>query len=278
MGGLRVFALGAACGLRSRGRRLGAGAALAILWMKPTLALPVALALLLLGEVGLLAGLLLGGVGILLASLLASSGPDAWTAYLHRVSDPGDLLGDFWILWRRQATLRTFFAGFSNGNLGQLVLGWVGTAVGVVGAISAAWLGRRTARIHTDAADLHAGAVISWCLLAAPHLLEYDLGMHLVGWVASFGWLAAGRARYPRAGAVLLGFAWLAGAFVLVNKSAHVNLTALSIALWASWMLAELDVWTAISGIASPPCPTRCGRAPSTATPRDPALSPRPSA
>lgn len=253
LGGLWVLALGLAWWLRSAGRPGVAGVVLATLWMKPTLALPIFIAFLALGDTAVLGGMLFGGVLLLGASLVAPGGVGAWTAYLHRLADPGDLLGDFWIIWRRQATVRTLLAGFGASKLHQLVLGWVGTALAVVGAVFLAWLGRRWAQSRSEIADLHAGAVLSWCLLAAPHLLEYDLGMHLVGLVGSMGWIVSGRARWPRFGAVVLGFAWLAGAFVLVNKAAHVNLTALALLVWAVWMSAELRRARAIEPAAASP-------------------------
>jgi hypothetical protein len=82
--------------------------------------------------------------------------------------------------------------------------------------------------------------VLSWCLLAAPHLLEYDLGLHLPALLASAVWLASGRALHPRVGAVLLAAAWAAGALVLLSKGSRVNLTALALGLWAAWLAVEV--------------------------------------
>ncbi len=245
LAGLWVLSLGGGWWLRSRGRPGAAGLALALLWMKPTLAVPVGAAFLLLGELRLLGGLVLGGAAVLAASLAAPGGVEAWAAYLGRLSDPGDLLGDFWIFWHRQATLRTLVAGLAPSKAAAIGFGWVGAALGVAAAVAIA---RRSPAANAGSSDLHAGAVLSWCLLAAPHLLEYDLGLHLFGMVASAAWLAAGRARFPRAGAGAIAFAWGAGAYVLVNRSAHVNLTALAVLLWAVWMAVEVELAARAAG------------------------------
>jgi hypothetical protein len=236
LGGLWVLALGGGWWLRGLGRPVAAGVVLGLLFMKPTLALPVGLAFLLLGELRLLGGLLLGGAGVLALSLAAPDGPVAWSAYFGRLSDPADLVGDFWIHWYRQGTLRNLAAGLAGArSTWAAPLGGLGMAVGLAGAVALAWRNRRGAN-----PELVAPAVLSWCLLAAPHLLEYDLGLHLPALLASAVWLASGRALHPRVGAVLLAAAWAAGALVLLSKGSRVNLTALALGLWAAWLAVEV--------------------------------------
>jgi hypothetical protein len=238
LGGVWELALAAGLVLRARGRPAWAGVVLGVLWVKPTLAVPVALAALLLGDAWLLGGMVLGGTVVLVASLLAPGGPEAWGAFLHRIADPGAMAEDFWVLWRRQGTLRTLAASLAPARDLAPAFGWFGSAIGVVGAVAASRSAGREA--EPLRADLRVGAVLAWSLLAAPHLLEYDLGMHNFGLLVSVAWIAAGRARWPRVGGVAVGLAWLAAAFVVVNQQVHVNLTALSVAAWATWTLAEL--------------------------------------
>lgn len=108
-------------------------------------------------------------------------------------------------------------------------------SVGLTGGSTLAWRKRRGAN-----PALVAPAVLTWCLLAAAHLIEYDLGLHLPALFASAGWLACGRARHPRVGAVLLAGAWAAGARVLLSKGSRLNLTALALGSWAAWLAVEV--------------------------------------
>jgi len=238
LGGLWFAALAcAAWALRGR-RPLVAGMLLGLLWVKPTLALPVALGLLLAGQTSALAGLVLGG-GIVLGLSLAADGIGPWLRYLEMMRDTPDLTHRMWLHPERQLTLRTLTAlPFRGGDLAA-PLGWAGVAAGLA---LCAWVAPASWRAcrQEGTAMFGVAVALSAALLTAPHLFDYDLGMHAMGMLASASLLAAGSARRPRVG----WFLWIAVFFAPLAYPAarwlSLSLGTVVLAAWVVWMTLEL--------------------------------------
>ena len=239
-GGVWTAALGAAMVLRLRGNRGLAGGVLSLLFLKPTLAAPLMFALALTGEWAMVGGMVAGGVGILGLSLLAGGLP-AWEAYLEKLANPGKFMASFWIWWSRQITFRSWLPKFFENTPWADRVGWacMALAAGFLGWVSvlAARVRRRGEAISTELAF---GATISAALFAAPHMLDYDFGLHLPALLAAGLWLLSGRARWPKTGWVLLALTWSAAWYPPANRIVLLNLCVTAIAAWLIWLALEL--------------------------------------
>ena len=123
LSGVWFVLLGGAVLAWSRGHRMGAGLLLGLLCAKPTLAAPVALALLIAGQGWALLGFVLGG-GLLLVASLPVGGVGPWVAYLEMMRDTPDLTQRMWLHPARQFTLRTLLALPARGSELAAPLGW----------------------------------------------------------------------------------------------------------------------------------------------------------
>lgn len=252
LGGLWLAFLVVAWRLREQGRPALAGLCLGALVVKPTLLAPIGLAFCVLGEAGVLLGLVLGAGAVAALSYAAPGGAVTWEAWLHRASDPTAMLSQFWHFWSRQINLRSLLGGFFADKAVAAVAGWVGMGLGGLLTLAMAWprwrdgAGRAAREADPDRASLQLGAVLSAAFLTGPHFLEYDFALHLGGLAASAAWIVGGRARWPRAGAILLAGAWLSVAVIKLNPIVHVSVTTILVAAWVGWMCAEL--WATRSG------------------------------
>lgn len=224
--------------LRSRGRRLAGGLVMGLLWMKPTLAVPVLAALALLGEGAMVGGMVLGGAAVL-ATSVAADGLEPWQAYVRRLSNPDRMLDDFWIYRHRQVTARSLAGTLMWVKDLREPVGWAAAAVS--GGFTA-WLAWRARGDAQDAlrADLFVGAVLGWAFFSAPHMFEYDLGQDLVAMVASLAWLLGGRARFVRWGWVSLLVAWAASPLTLLPGIGNQGIAPIGVLTWLGWLAAEL--------------------------------------
>ncbi len=228
------FALAAGATLAwVRGRRLTAGLLLGLLCAKPTVAAPVALALVLAGQGWTLVGFVAGGA-LLLAASLALGGADAWRAYLDLLRSTPDLTQRMWLHPDRQLTLRSLVA--LPARWGELAapLGWIGVALG--GGLCAAIAPRawRCARDPRTAA-LGWGLALSASLLAAPHLFDYDLGLHGPLLVASAALLLAGSPGRSRLGWALLAAAYLAPLGFPAARWLGLSVGTIGLLAWVVW-------------------------------------------
>lgn len=237
------FALLAGAALAwQRDRAVVAGLLLGLLCVKPTLAAPVALGLLIAGQGTTLAGFVLGGA-LALGISMAADGPGPWLRYLEMLRDTPDLTQRMWLHPERQFTLRTLLAlPFRDGDLAG-PLGWAGVTIGLaLCAIVAPWTWRAARRPTT--AMFARGVALSAGLLAAPHLFDYDLGMHGIGLAASVALLARGEVSRPLVGRVLVSAAFLAPLAYPAARWARASLGTVLVAAWVLWMAMELRALT----------------------------------
>ncbi len=239
LGGVWTLSAGIALWAWSRGRRGLAGVALAALWMKPTLAVPVVVALALLGEATMLAAMVVGGAGVLALSL-AAHGTEPWVAYLQRMSAFDKALDDFWIYRHRQVNVRGLAGILAPVASWREPLGWVAAGVATV---YAGWVSVATKAAATNdalSADLRRGLVLAAALVAGPHMFEYDLGLDVFAMAVSLAWLWTGRASWVAAGWLSLGAAWAAPLITSVPYISKLALPTWSLLFWVAWMTAEL--------------------------------------
>ena len=237
LGGWWSLSMAAALTLRARAKPFLGGLFLGLLWMKPTLALPVAAGLLLLGEWALLGGMI-GGGAVVLAASLAADGLAPWQAYLARMLDTDKILDDFWIYRHRQFTARSLAGTLVWVKEWREPIGWVAGALAAVGTALLAWRTRgATEPLHRD---LVVGAVLAAALFAGPHMFEYDHGLNIFAVAAGSVWIAAGRARWPRVGMVAVALAWEAPMLTLIPVASKWGIAGMSILFWLAWMGAEL--------------------------------------
>jgi hypothetical protein len=240
--GMWVLLLGSAAFFLSFRRDLVAGLLLGGLCAKPSLAAPIALALVLAARWRLLGGFVLGGA-LLLGGSVALDGLEPWSAYLHKILGQPELLDAVWVKPFRHITLRSLLAWpVPSGLQGLVGATGVGIGLAVAGWIGAAAVPHRRDP-HTSMLAL--GASLSACLLAAPHLFDYDLGMHAIGFAAGARWILSGRARRPRVGLRCLTAVWIT-AWIGTPFAEHTRICIVVLALgcWLLWMGAELR-WAA---------------------------------
>ena len=139
----------------------------------------------------------------------------------------------------RQFTARNFFGyPFRRTSLEDAAtLIAVAAAVGLI-----AWFAARAWRTKPDdpSAPLRLGALTSACLFASPHLIEYDLGMHAVGFLAGCAHLLSGRALHRRIGAVTTVAFFLSPFLHPLSKELHFGLGAAVLLAWLLWLGAEV--------------------------------------
>jgi hypothetical protein len=128
-----------------------------------------------------------------------------------------------------------------------------------LGVLGFAGMARLAARVR-EAGDglartLAFAATLSAALLAAPHLLDYDLGLHLPALAASGAWLLTRRARWPKVGWTLLALAWMAPWYVPLNKVVLLNLSVTAVTAWITWMYLELRESLRAASPAAPRSP-----------------------
>jgi Glycosyltransferase family 87 len=237
--GVWVLLLAGAAVLWRAGRPLPAGMLLGLLCAKPPLAVPVLLGLLLAGQGRALLGFVLGGAALLGGSI-ALDGVQPWLGYREMLRGTPDLAHRMWIMPERQMTARGMVGWLLQPNAGGGIAGWLGLAA--AGGL-AAWVAREAwgARPQREGGLLALGAALSAALLAAPHLFDYDLGMHGIGMVASAAWLLRPeRVARPRAGVAVCIAAYLAVLAYPASRWLHCNLGVAALLVWVVWMTLEL--------------------------------------
>ena len=239
LSGVWFVLLGGAVLAWSRGRRMGAGVLLGLLCAKPTLAAPVALALLIAGQGWALLGFALGGALLLVASL-AVGGIGPWWAYLEMMRDTPDLTQRMWLHPARQFTLRTLLALPARGGGLAAPLGWAGVALGLGLCAAVAPRAWRAAR-HPSTAMLGLGLALSAALLAAPHLFDYDLGFHALGLAAGVVLLLVGEPMRPRLGWFLSIGAYLAPLGYPAARWLGLGAGTLVLLAWVIWLDREVS-------------------------------------
>ena len=239
LGGVWTLSAGLAVWAWSRGRPTLAGVALAVLWMKPTLAVPVVVALALLGEGTILAGMVVGGAGVLALSI-AADGTAPWKAYLGRMSAFDKTLDDFWIHRHRQVNVRGLVGTLVPVESWREPVGWLGACVATGYTGWVAFASKTTAGGDPLRDDLRRGLVLAAALIAGPHMFEYDLGLDAFAMAVSLAWLWTGRARWVGAGWLSLAAAWAAPLITSVPVISSLALPTWSLLFWIGWMTAEL--------------------------------------
>jgi hypothetical protein len=215
------------------GRALSAGMILGILCIKPTLAAPVALALLLAGQWRALAGFALGGAALLFLSLAASGAP-LWVAYLGMLADNPDLTEQVFSRLERHFSLRGLLAMPVSGTSLAVPIGI--TAVGLALAL-AFWMRSRVRPFLAE--DPRSFAAMALLLgaasFASPHVLDYDLVLYfpLMLWAATL--LAERRARRFGLGVTLLLAFYLAPISYPLSKFLHLSLGSFATLLLLVW-------------------------------------------
>ena len=238
--GLWFVLLAGACWCWSRQRPLAAGLLLGALCAKPTLALPVFLGLVLAGQGWTLVGFALSG-GLLLGASLVVGGIEPWARYMELMSGAGELTRRMWLLPERQLTLRTLAALPLRGTYAATWLGWLGSGCGLAlcaWIAPAAWRGAR----HEETAMLARGAACSAALLAAPHLFDYDLGLHGLGLAAGAAVLLARPGA--RLGWILLAAAILGPLAYPVALGLRISLGTVALLAWTIWLGREVRAVT----------------------------------
>jgi len=237
--GLWVLLLAGAALLWRGGRPLLAGLLLGVLCAKPPLAVPLGLGRLVAGQGRALLGFVLGGAA-LVAGSLALDGVEPWVQYRAMIDATPDLTQRMWIMPERQVTGRSLVGWLLQPQQGAGVAGWLGLGAAL---LLAAWVGREAwgARADRPGGLLALGAALSAGLLAAPHLFDYDLGMHGVGLAAGAAWLLQPRrARRRRLGGWLWIGAYLAVLAYPAARWLHLHLGVLVLGAWIVWMTLEL--------------------------------------
>ncbi len=215
------------------GRPLLGGLVLGVLCVKPSVGAAVAAALVLTGQAGGITGFVLAGVAILGGSIVLD-GIAPWQGWIDLMT--GSHLRDYGQVPQRQVTL----SALVSWPLGDTRVGSSWSRLGTgVGLLLALWLAPRAWRLPPGdpAWPLRFGLVVSAMLLALPHLVDYDTGLHGLGLLASVTLLAEAKRR-------TLGVALLLAAFITpVLHSAYeplgVSGGALVLLLWLLWAAWE---------------------------------------
>ena len=233
LAGVWLLLLVGGVALMRSGRPGWGGAVLGLLCMKPSIGAAVAGALLLTGQVSALLGFGLAGASLLGASI-ALDGTAPWLAWFEMMT--GDNPRSFFSVPHRQLTLRGLLAGpFRDTDLApplSLLAMALGAGMALLSA-PAAWGVERSDPRWT----LRFGLVLSALLLALPHLVEYDQGLHALGVLGSVPLLAS--AQRPRLGLALLAFVFLSPVLHEVGRALHVALAALALLGWWWWAWSE---------------------------------------
>jgi len=232
LGGVWLSILAGGVILLRSGRPVLGGAILGLLCIKPSLGAAVAAALLLGGQGSALLGFALGGA-LLLGGSLALDGVTPWRAWAGMML--GDRLGNLFPVPERQLTLSALLAFPFKGSELQTLAQRLGTGLGLAGALAL------SVRARIDPSDprwpLRFGMTLSAMLLALPHMVDYDVGMHAVGLLASVG-LLRGAAR-PRWGIAALAAVFFTPVLHWAYKPLHLAGGGLVLAAWLVWAAIE---------------------------------------
>jgi hypothetical protein len=218
-----------------REKKLLAGVAFSLLCIKPTLAAPVVLALVLASQWRVIAGFVLGG-SLLLAFSISIDGVEIWRGYVDMMLRNPDLTQQLWSSLERHFSFRSLVSvPFRETSL-AVPVGALGSVAAVMLAI---WF--RQKLTPTLASAPHSFPALSLllgaCAFATPHLLDYDLVLYfpLMIW-------ASYRIAEKRAHNMGLGIAALSAFYVVPIAypiSARIDfsvgsLVALLLLLWCA--------------------------------------------
>ncbi len=236
---LWLASLGLGLALWRAQRDLLAGIALGVLCMKPTLAAPVALALLLAAQWRALAGFVLGGAGVLAASI-ARDGFGLWASYLEMLTRNPDLPQQLWSSLHRHFSFRSLVATPLAGGEWAAPAGVAG---GIAALAFALWLRGKLAPVFArDARSFPAFALLlGACSFATPHLLDYDLVLYFPLMIWAAYWLAEHRARRKGLGLSILVAFYLVPIAYPISEWMHFSLGSLVLLLLLGWSAMEIS-------------------------------------
>ncbi len=239
--GFWVLLLGVGLRLWTSERPWAAGFVWGLICAKPPLAAPLALALLLSRQGRSFGGFVLGGGSLVLVSA-AFVGVAPWLDWAELVASGG--LGKLDAVPHRHLVGRHLLAYPARGTTLEPILGAAGVGLSL---LLAAWAMRRSGAAPSpvdDGGPAKLVCLISACLFATPHLIEYDAGLH-AGAFAVSAVAIAGRAR-PAAMALLVA-AWFAPILWPLSRAVRFDLGALVVGLWVVWMFVDRP-WAASPG------------------------------
>jgi hypothetical protein len=236
--GVWLLLLGGGLLLWRRGRPVLAGAVLGLLCVKPSLAGPVALALVLSGQLRTLVGFALGGATLVGVSAVIAGTPQLWLDW-GRLIAAGRLDDMMWSVPHRHFSMRALWVLPAHGTALEASAGWAARAAGLGLAASFAPLAWR-ASPEDDPSTRGFLAVVAACLFASPHLIEYDLAVYLPAFAAGALLLVGDRARRPRLGAALTLAVYVAPLSWPLSKALGFSVGSGVMLLWLLWLRSEL--------------------------------------
>jgi hypothetical protein len=235
-GGAWMLLLGGGLLLWKRGHPIAAGIVLGFLCAKPGIAAPVAVTLALTRQGRMFGGFVAGGA-LLVAGSAGIDGVGVWRDWVELLR--GGVLGEMMVIPHRHHTLAAMLSYPVQKTGLEPLMKALGPLVGLALAV---WAARRAGPIEVRDPDalFRFGVVLSMALLASPHLIGYDTGVHAPAFVGTALLLSAGAARRPRWGWVLLVLAFLAPVTFPLSWELHVSLAAGFVLLWSIWAVTEL--------------------------------------
>jgi hypothetical protein len=237
--GVWLLLLGAGLLLWRRGRPVLAGAVLGLLSVKPSLAGPVALALVLSGQIRTLVGFALGGATLVGVSALIAGTPQLWLDWAELIT-AGKLDDMMWSVPHRHFTMRALWVLPTHDTGLEAAAGW---AARVAGLGLTAWFAPLAWRASPDDDNATRGflALLAACLFANPHLIEYDLVVYLPAFGIGALVLLHGRAHRPRLGLLLTLTLFAAALSWPLSKAAAFSVGSVVMLLWLIWLRSELQ-------------------------------------
>lgn len=218
--GIYALAIGGAAQAWSRDRHGVAGAFLAMLWLKPNLAIAVPVVLLWSRSWRALQGFVLTTALIMLASL--PFGLHQWNGFFSNAKMMADLQEDGVVPFRKMVTLvgsvQTLLPVDSTDP--ALIIFWLGSTAILGVAVLSLWT--RPALLESPTRAL--GALALFIVAANPRLYFYDSTLVVVGmfgiWLAAHGSAASNSGQAVRVVSALAVLGWFGlwgGVFVSVN-------------------------------------------------------------
>lgn len=204
--GLYVLFLAAGLALFTRGRHLLAGLTLALLWLKPNIAIAVPVVLLWSRSWGTLRGFAVGTMGLFVASL--PFGLSRWTEFLTSAELMAELQEDGLVPLDKMVTVTAAFQETIGSPETSLVSISVFLFVAIITGVSVLYVWRPTA---LEQSPLRAfGALALFVVAANPRLYFYDAVVASAGMFAV--WLSArqhSNESFQRTLTALAGLLWL---------------------------------------------------------------------
>ncbi len=233
-----LLLLGGGLALRRSKRDMLAGAVLGILCIKPTVAAPVALALVLAAQWQALAGFVLAGASVLAFSI-ALDGTEIWLAYSQMLLKTPDLAQQLWSVLHRHFSFRSLVAVPFAGSAWAAPAGVAGAVAGLVFAL---WL--RSKLAPTFRRDPHSfsafALLLGACTFATPHLLDYDLVFYFPLMIWAGYRIVEKRARRAHAGLAILIAFYLVPIAYPVSELIHFSVGSFVLLILLGWCATEI--------------------------------------